>query len=295
MKVKILAPATSANLGPGFDTLGLAINLYNEITVENSSIHLIKISGCESKHFLKKNNFFVSIFNEIFVELSGQKENFKFEFINNIPFSRGLGSSSAVILSAIACAYKMAGFKVDKQLILNRALRYENHPDNIASASFGGFTCSVVSKNKVFTQKTEISNEICAVVVIPQNIIKTSQSRTKLPKQLNLSGCVSNISHASFLSMCFANRKYELLKTACVDVLHENLRMQSLNELFEVRKIAYENGALMSALSGSGSSFLNIAYTNDAKNLQKILSQKFPSFDVKIFSFQNDGYFFEKL
>lgn len=295
MKIKILTPATSANLGPGFDTLGLAIELYNEVIIENSNIHSVKIRGEGANNsFIRKKNFFISIFNEIFFELSGKKENFRFEFINKIPFSRGLGSSSAVIISAIASAYKIAGFKVDKNLVLNRALQYENHPDNIAPASFGGFTCSVVKQNKVFTQKVEISSEICAVIVIPSIVMKTSQSRSKLPKQFCIKDCVSNISHASFLSMCFANRRYDLLKTACEDLMHENLRMQSLNELFEVRKTAYENGALMSALSGSGSSFLNIVYNDDAKNLQQILARKFNTFETKIFSFQNSGYFFEK-
>ncbi len=103
--------------------------------------------------FLKKNNIFVNIFYEIYEKLSGKKDNFRFIFQNNIPLSRGLGSSSAVIVGAIASAYYMSGFKVEKERILDEALIYENHPDNIAPATLGGFVCSLVEKNKVYSIK----------------------------------------------------------------------------------------------------------------------------------------------
>lgn len=102
--------------------------------------------------------------------------------------------------------------------------------------------------------------------------------------------CVNNLSHAAFLTSCFYEKKYDLLKIASKDLMHEERRMHTLEELFEVRKVAYENGALMSTLSGSGSSFLNIAYKDDAKNLQDILKSKFSDFRAEVFSFDNDGY-----
>ncbi|MBC7197578.1 MAG: homoserine kinase, partial [Deferribacterales bacterium] len=142
MKIKI--PATSANLGPGFDCLGLAIALYNEVSIKPASYQSISVKGeGEENVKLKNNNIFVSIFYEIYQELVGKKDPFRFEFYNNIPFSRGLGSSSAVIVGAIASAYEMAGIKASRETILNKALIYETHPDNIAPAVYGGFTSSV--------------------------------------------------------------------------------------------------------------------------------------------------------
>lgn len=288
--MKILVPATSANLGPGFDTLGLALEFYNEVEISPFNVQTVSIFGEGStKPFLKKNNTFVNIFNEIFSELSGEKQNFKFKFKNHIPFSRGLGSSSAVMVSAIASAYKMANFKIDKNTILNRALVYEAHPDNIAPATFGGFTCSIVENKKVILNKCDINNDIKAVVVIPSKSMGTKESRSKLPKKYTTHECVNNISHASFLTACFLCKNYDMLSYACKDMLHEDIRMNALPELFDVRNLAYENGALMSALSGSGSSFLNIVYKNDANRLKKLLINKFPGFRVEIFSFQNDG------
>lgn len=287
----ILVPATSANLGPGFDALGLSLKLYNEVKITKSSLSSVSINGEGSDNVaLRKNNLFISVFNEIFKELSGSDENFRIVFDNKIPFSRGLGSSSAVIISAITAAYFMAGFKVDKQTILNKALIYENHPDNITPAVFGGFISAVINNNAVIFNKFEISNELKAVVVIPNKPMSTSQAREILPKSYTIKECVSNLSHAAFLTSCFGVKRYDLLRLACKDVMHEERRMNALSELFEVRKMAYENNALMSSLSGSGSSFLNIVYADDAKNLQKKLSEKFSDFRVEILDFDNDGF-----
>ncbi|MDL0087964.1 homoserine kinase [Campylobacter gastrosuis] len=287
----ILVPATSANLGPGFDALGLSLKLYNEVKITKSSLSSVSINGEGSDNVaLRKNNLFISVFNEIFKDLSGSDENFRIVFDNKIPFSRGLGSSSAVIISAITAAYFMAGFKVDKQTILNKALIYENHPDNITPAVFGGFISAVINNNAVVFNKFEISNELKAVVVIPNKPMSTSQAREILPKSYTIKECVSNLSHAAFLTSCFGAKRYDLLRLACKDVMHEERRMNALSELFEVRKMAYENNALMSSLSGSGSSFLNIVYADDAKNLQKKLSEKFSDFRVEILDFDNDGF-----
>ena len=145
------------------------------------------------------------------------------------------------------------------------------------------------SKAKVKSLKKPLSADIKAVVVIPDKPMSTNESRAKLPKNFTMGECVSNLSHAAFLTACFFSENYELLRTAAKDVMHEQIRMQSLPELFEARKIAYENGALLSTLSGSGSSFLNIVYAGDAANLKQKLQDKFKSFRVEIFNFDNDG------
>ena len=184
----------------------------------------------------------------------------------------------------------MAEFKLDKKTILNKALIYENHPDNIAPATLGGFVSSVTQNDKVYFQKANLSDEIKAVVVIPNKAMSTSQSRTKLPKSISLKDAVTNLSHASFLASCFFAKDYDDLKVAAKDTIHENSRMEALPELFEVRNLAYKNGALLSTLSGSGSSFLNITYKDDAKKLSEILVKKFPEFRTQIFDFDNDGF-----
>lgn len=289
--MKISVPATSANLGPGFDCLGLSLKFFNEVIVEKAPFTSISICGEGSENaFLKKNNAFVRIFNEIYENLSGKKENFRFVFQNNIPLSRGLGSSSAVIVGAIGAAFYMSGFKVEKERILNEALKYENHPDNIAPATLGGFVCSMVENDRVFSIKKELDEALRAVIVIPNTAMNTEQSRGALSLNVSLKDCVFNLSHSSFLTACFLEKKYEFLRLASQDKLHEFKRMKTLPELFEVQKFALENKALMSTLSGSGSSFFSLAFKDEAKHLSAKMAQKFPSFRVECVEFDNEGF-----
>lgn len=290
MKIKI--PATSANLGPGFDALGISLDFFNYAEISEQKLFSVSLNGEGSERVsLKKNNSFINIFKEICIELTGEFKNYRFVFENNIPFSRGLGSSSAVIVGAIAAAYKICGFEVKKDQILNKALKYENHPDNIAPAVFGGFTSNIVVGNEVLTQRAEISDDLKAVVVIPNVAMGTAESRSRLPKNYTTKECVNNLSHAAFLTACFIKQDYKNLRFACKDMMHEDLRMQNLPELFKVREIAYANGAVMSSLSGSGSTFLNLVYKNDAERLAKILKQNFSEFRVEIFNADNGGFF----
>ena len=289
MKIKI--PATSANLGPGFDCLGLAISLYNEVVIKPSTYQSISVKGEGEENIkLKKNNIFISIFYDIYQELVGKKELFRFEFQNNIPFSRGLGSSSAVIVGAIASAYEMAGVKASKEIILNKAILYETHPDNIAPAVYGGFTSSIVESGKVRTLQKKLPSTIQAVMVIPDRSMSTAHSRTLLPKSYLMKNVVYNLSHASLLSAAFFSENWDYLRSASKDCMHEHRRMKQLRELFDVRDLALSHGAYMCTLSGSGSSFFNLTTKENAPKLVLALKESFPMFRVEQFSFDNDGF-----
>ncbi len=289
MKIKI--PATSANLGPGFDCLGLAIALYNEVSIKPASYQSISVKGeGEENVKLKNNNIFVSIFYEIYQELVGKKDPFRFEFYNNIPFSRGLGSSSAVIVGAIASAYEMAGIKASRETILNKALIYETHPDNIAPAVYGGFTSSVVENNKVKTLQKKLSDKLKVVMVIPDRPMSTAHSRTLLPKSYMMKNVVYNLSRASMLCAAFFSENWEYLRVASKDCMHEHRRMKQMRELFDVRDMALKNGALMSTLSGSGSSFFNLVKAEDATKIATALKKSFEMFRVEIFELDNNGF-----
>ena len=289
MKIKI--PATSANLGPGFDCLGVSLNLHNEVQITSAKISSVKIKGeGEDNIYLKKNNPFLRLFDELYFKLTNEKSSFRFEFNNQIPLSRGLGSSSAVVVGAVVAAYAMAGKDFDKQSILNSALPYEKHPDNIAPATLGGFVCSIVESSQVFSIKAEIDGDLRAVVVIPNAHISTKKSRANLPKSVHFKDVVFNLAHSSFLTACFLQKRYDLLRLASIDALHQSTRMKNLPALFKVQKLALENGALMSVLSGSGSSFLNVIYKNEAKTLAEKLQGEFKDFEIKIMEFDNKGF-----
>ncbi|MEA3228681.1 MAG: homoserine kinase [Campylobacterota bacterium] len=291
----VTVPATSANLGPGFDSLGLAVNLCNKVEFHHSKFFSVNIKGeGENNPRLKGNNLFISIFNEHYSRLTKKKQNFKFTFYNQIPMSRGLGSSSAVIVSAIASAHEAVGIKVSKRRILNHALIYEPHPDNITPAVMGGFNAATIEKNKVFSQRKHLPDYLKAVVVIPNKQMSTVKARTLLPKSYSKENSIYNLSHTALTVAAFFNEDWEMLKLAAQDRFHQKARMKSLPELFSVQKVAYESGALMSTLSGSGSTFFSMAYDDDAAMIANRLKQKFPDFAVKILDFDNDGLIIER-
>ncbi|WP_373070253.1 homoserine kinase [Sulfurimonas sp.] len=293
--MEISVPATSANLGPGFDSLGLAVDLRNKVEFHPSKFFSVSIKGeGEGNPRLKGNNLFIGIFNEHYNRLTKKRQTFKFTFYNQIPMSRGLGSSSAVIVSAIASAHEAAGIRVSKRRILNHALVYENHPDNITPAVMGGFNAATVEKNKVFSQKKHLPDYIKAVVIIPNKQMNTSRSRTVLPKSYSKDNAVYNLSHTALSVASFFNEDWEMLRLASHDRFHQKARMKTLPELFAVQKVAYESGALMSTLSGSGSTFFNMVYDEDAAMIANKLKQKFPEFTVKTLNFDNNGLIIER-
>ena len=291
----VSVPATSANLGPGFDSLGLAVDLKNVVEFHPSKFFSISIKGEGANNpRLKGNNLFVSIFNEHYARLTEKKQNFKFTFYNQIPMSRGLGSSSAVIVSAISTAHEAAGVRVSKRRILNLALAYESHPDNITPAVMGGFNAAIVEKNKVFSQNKHLPDYLKAVVVIPNKPINTAKSRTLLPKSYSKDNAIFNLSHAAVTTAAFFNEDWEMLKLATQDRFHQKIRMKMMPELFTIQKLAYESGALMSTLSGSGSTFFSMVYDQDAAALTNRFTQKFPEYDVKCLDFDNNGLVIER-
>jgi homoserine kinase len=277
-------------MGPGFDTLGVALSLRNEVDIKRSKFFSVSIKG-EGKNNsrMKSGNIFVSIFNEQYKNITGKKESFRFEFSNNIPISRGLGSSSATIVTAVKAAYEMAGVEISKEKVLNIALTYESHPDNITPAIFGGFNVAAVEDSRVFSVKKEMPSFLKAVIVIPNVHMSTNQSRGSLPKKYTKEEAIFNLSRSSLLAALLFGGNYDMLRVASKDKFHQDIRMKTLPELFEVQRLALENGALMSTLSGSGSSFFNMTYADDAQRIKKVLEGAFSFFRVEIMDFDNDG------
>jgi homoserine kinase len=289
-KMRVVVPATSANLGPGFDTLGLAVNIKNKVIIKPAKFNSVSLKGEGANNpKLKNNNMFITTFNDFYENIAHKKQNFRFEFHNEIPLSRGLGSSSAVIISAIASAYAIADMKIEKQQLLNLALSYESHPDNITPAVMGGFTVATVKDHEVNFIKKVLPNSLKAVVVIPNRPINTNASRKVLPFKYSKEDAIFNISHSSMLTAAFFNEDWKLLREASQDRFHQYYRMKQMPELFAVQKLALKNGALMSTLSGSGSTFFNITYADDAKKLVSILKDSFPHFKVFACDFNNTG------
>jgi len=288
--VLISVPATSANLGPGFDTLGLAIDLRNEILIKPSQFLSLSTQGEGAEHArIKKNTLFLNIFNKHYKRLSGKHNTFRFEFTNRIPISRGMGSSSAVIIAAITAAYAMAGAKYNKREILNQALKFEHHPDNITPAVMGGFNVACLEGDRVFSKKRRMPAYLRAVLVIPDRTISTNRSRHVLPKVYPKEEMVYSLSRAAYMTALFMSESWDQLRIASKDKIHQDRRMKMMPDLFEVQKIALANGALMSTLSGSGSTFFSLCYEDDAESIAQALATRFPHYRVWTHPLDNHG------
>jgi homoserine kinase len=288
--VIISVPATSANLGPGFDTLGLAIDLRNEIVIKPSRFLSLSTHGEGAENpRIKKNTLFLNIFNKYYKRLSGKHNTFRFEFTNRIPISRGLGSSSAVIVAAITAAYAAAGVKYNKREILNQALKFEHHPDNITPAVMGGFNVACLEGDRVFSKKRRLPGYLRAVLVIPDRTISTNRSRHVLPKHYPKEEMVYSLSRAAYMTALFMTESWDQLRIASKDKIHQDRRMRMMPELFEVQKIALANGALMSTLSGSGSTFFSLCYEDDAQRIADALAERFVSYRIVVHSLDNHG------
>lgn len=290
----ISIPATSANLGPGFDTLGLAINFRNKILIKPAKYFSSNIKGEGADSYkIRKNILFFKIFYYYFYKLTECRENFSFDFTNKIPISRGLGSSSAVITGAISSAYAMADIPIEKKIVLDLALEYEKHPDNITSTVMGGFNVSCIENGKVYSKKFDIPSYLKAVIVIPNRSISTNKSRKSLSKVFSSEEVIYSLSRSSFMTAIFATGSWEELRVASKDMLHQTARMNAVPELFDIQNISLENGALMSTLSGSGSSFLTLCYEEDSFRIFTKLRNSFPKFRVLLSSLTNYGIIFK--
>lgn len=279
-------PATSANIGSGFDSVGLALNLYNEIHIyenDNSKKIEFEIFGEGENEISKKDNMIYSAMKLVFKKLKSKpNKGYIIKCINRIPLSRGLGSSSAAIIGGLLCSNFILGnkLKIEKD-ILNMAVQIEGHPDNVAPAILGGIIAGVVKKEEDFKYiKIKPPKNLKAIVSIPDFYLSTEIARNILPKEITRKDAIFNISRAALLTSALFSNRLDLLEIATEDKIHQDYRAKfipNLNQLFKETKKA---GAYSVTISGAGSSILALA--KDDKNIiEKVSKAMHSSFKKK--------------
>ncbi len=257
--IKIITPATSANLGPGFDCLGIALNLYNSFTIFPQNQFEIDYRGYFDQAMLDPDaNLVIKSYNSILQKHNWNCVPFKLSADLQIPFEGGLGSSASAIICGVVAAYSLNKMPIDKVAILNDALALEPHPDNIPACLFGGLTTAFTHEGLVQFQKIELARELKFLVIHPQIAVNTEVSRKKIPQSLSLALAVANIGRAATLTAALANKDYSALKLAMTDFLHQPYRLSpalKINELFEASAFKNIYGW---ALSGSGPSIIAV-------------------------------------
>jgi homoserine kinase len=268
MNITIRIPATSANLGPGFDCLGLALDLWNETVVTLAIEYTVQVNGeGKEKLSLGENNLIIRSAQNLAEHVGKRLPPFHVDCINRIPLSSGLGSSAAAKLTGLLGANSLLGRPLSRDEILDLATEMEGHPDNVAPALLGGLVVSSMDNGQVVTHKIDVgtvhASPIQLTVVLPDFHISTKQARAALPRQVSMKDAVHNISRAVLVTEAIRNGDLELLGKAMNDTLHEPYRLSLIPGAQQAMDAGKEAGAAAVALSGAGPSLIAFSSKQD--------------------------------
>lgn len=259
--VTVRVPATSANLGPGFDCLGIALDLWARITItagqsgdDNAQTHGRPIDPMAHMALVAARLVYERI------GLAAPDLTARYE--GRIPIARGLGASAVARTGGVVAANALAGDPIDREKLLAIATELEGHADNAAPALFGGFQVSIVEDGRVLHTAALLPAGISAVLFVPELRMPTKESRRLLPKALPREDAVHNIGRAALLVAAMARGRFDLLDAATQDRLHQPARSQLFPAMFKIFAAAKDAGAHCAYLSGGGSTICAIATAN---------------------------------
>lgn len=272
MKVRVRVPASTANLGPGFDALGLSLALYNYVEAEETQSGLLmEISGEGAEKLPRDDqNLILKCMKQVFDRAGYKPAGLHVKCENHIPLARGLGSSAAAIVGGLVAANYLAGSPLSQQQLLEMAAAIEGHPDNVSAALLGGFVISTRERDSVKYMRLEPPFGIDTIVVIPDKELKTADARGVLPKAVTMEDAVFNISRACALVGSLMTGEYEALDWATQDRLHQDYRHALAPEIREALAQARAAGARGAVMSGAGPSLLIFADRNREQIKQRV-------------------------
>jgi homoserine kinase len=254
--VTVRVPATSANLGPGFDCLGLALDIWATITIEDTD-HVTKVDDPMAAMALAgARRTFGKAARESPQGLSARYD-------GDIPIARGLGASAVARAGAVLAANALAGDVLDREGLLGIATELEGHADNVAPALFGGLQVSVVDGERVLHVSARLPEGLFAVLFVPELRMATKESRKLLPAELSREDAVHNTGRAALLVAAFAAGRFDLLDAATQDRLHQKPRSKLFPAMFPIFEAAKGAGAHCAYLSGGGSTICALATANE--------------------------------
>jgi homoserine kinase len=261
MPVTVTVPATSANLGPGFDCLGLALGLYNHVTFTTTSDPALQITvtGVDAhKVVADASNLVYQSAKMIFERVGKRPSGLHIHQQNSIPVGSGLGSSSTAVLAGLLGANELVGGGLSRAQILQLAVDCEGHPDNVAAALYGGLVLGVQGDQQLHIEQIQVP-DLTVVVVLPDFDMLTSEARAVLPAQVSLKDAVFNASRTGLLIRALETADYDTLAMAMEDRLHQPYRIPRLPGMAQAFTAARAAGAAGVALSGAGPSLIAFA------------------------------------
>lgn len=252
----IKTPATSANVGVGFDCLGLALQLYNTFYVEPCNAYTLE--GVEEK-YANEENLFIQSYKKACQYLQVKELPLHIRFEADVPVSRGLGSSATLIVAGITACYAIHGMEIDKETILQIASAIEGHPDNVAPCIYGGLCASYVTEDKYHTLPLQVHKDIHFTLAVPDFEVSTEKARELLPSSYARKDVVNNIACVLAVSKGMETGEMDKIMLAEKDTIHEPYRKPLIHgfDIFEKAFKQQTQGCVL--ISGSGSTILGIS------------------------------------
>lgn len=288
--LKIKTPCSSANIGPGFDCLGIAFGIYNHFTFKPGAHN--SYSGFAEK-YCNDGNMVYKSYKAAAESLGRQAAPVEISFHGQVPAARGLGSSSTCIVAGVTAAYELAGVPYTKNDLAYTASLIEGHPDNVTPCVYGGFTDAVLTadgdRERLVVENFGIHKSYKFYALIPDFELSTKLSRDVLPKAVGLTAAKKNIANVPLLIKALENGDGDLLRVASEDWLHQPYRGGIIAGYFDIRQRALDAGACAVFLSGAGPTMLAVSTVDMKKQLADITSDMENTWQVKRIKVDFDG------
>lgn len=264
-KIALRLPATSANLGAGFDSAAVAFDFFLDVEAEPASAYAIQSTGRDAERTSRiDGNLILGIYKRLLAEAGKPEQPIAIRMHNEIRLGMGCGSSAAGRLAAIVLANHFGNLGWDSDRILHEACVLEGHPDNAAACWLGGFVAAASREGREYIARVEPPSAWRAIVVLPPAPLPTSQARAVLPASYSRADVVSNLQSVSLLGLAFAQGNGELLRAAMTDRIHQPYREAICPLLPRLLPLSGSQGILGVALSGAGPSVLVIVESEDS-------------------------------
>ncbi|ETX07846.1 homoserine kinase [Candidatus Entotheonella palauensis] len=273
--VQVRVPASTANLGSGFDIFGMALEIYNTFSLRltTESQWSVTVPTTLTMPANRDNLVFQSAC-RLFKEVGFDPQGLHLELDINIPLARGLGSSSSAIIGGLVAANAMVGFPCDRKALLDMAIEIEGHPDNVTPALIGGMTLSYKTGQTHRYLNLPCPSELNIVLAIPDFQLGTAQARSILPPHITRSDAIFNGSRTALLVAALYEKRYDWLATAMEDHIHQPYRASLVPGMTEAIAAGYRANALGVALSGAGPTLIALVQ-HDAKAVGAVLQETF--------------------
>lgn len=276
--IRVKVPATSANLGVGFDCMGLALDWQGVFTFCFDGPEFM-ISGCP-KAYQNKDNLVYHAFARTLMALGERVPVVQIHIDTPIPVARGLGSSASCIVAGVLGAVAYSGQKLPLQELLRLAMLLEHHPDNVAPALYGSLCASFMENGLPYTAQFAVHEKFRFVTIIPDYEVRTEDARRILPSDMSYADAIYQMGRCATLGKALESGDEEMVRHACIDRMQEPYRSRLIPEYDEVKRLCMDLGALAFVISGSGSTMLAVCTADTGGKLCRQLSERFRSWQV---------------